>query len=90
MGIGGYTSEEDVIQNLKDAGCDPDTVSRFLENLREGDKKDQLKVLSSHRSSLLDQIHRNEKQIVCLDYLIYQIERNRISIQFEFSKGDNI
>ena len=63
-----------------DAGCGPDLIARFLDCLREGGRKDQLKMLSGHRDALLDRIHRDERRIDCLDYLIYRIERDLISI----------
>lgn len=37
-------------------------------------------MLSGHRDALLDRIHRDERRIDCLDYLIYRIERDLISI----------
>ena len=74
------TPREELVRNLMDAGCGPDLIARFLDCLREGGRKDQLKVLSGHRDALLDRIHRDERRIDCLDYLIYRIERDLISI----------
>ena len=34
-----------------------------------------MQILSQHRRALLDVIHENERRIDCLDYLIYQIEK---------------
>ena len=31
-------------------------------------------MLSEYRKQLLDNVHREEKRIDCLDYLVYQIE----------------
>ena len=62
-------------ENLKDAGCDPDTICR-CEVLAQGEKKAELmRALSLHRQTLLDAVHENERRIDCLDYLIYQMER---------------
>ncbi|WP_101553053.1 hypothetical protein [Anaerotruncus massiliensis (ex Togo et al. 2019)] len=74
------TPREELVRNLMDAGCGPDLIARFLDCLREGGRKDQLKMLSGHRDALLDRIHRDERRIDCLDYLIYRIERDLISI----------
>lgn len=30
-----------------------------------------------HRAALLDEVHRCEKKIVCLDYLVYRIKQNQ-------------
>lgn len=40
-----------------------------------GKKAELLKRLESHRKGLLDKVHEGEKQIDCLDYLVFQIER---------------
>lgn len=31
----------------------------------------------NHRKDLLQKVHEGEKQIGCLDYLVYQIDRSR-------------
>lgn len=67
--------QQSVIQNLKDAGCDLQTVKQFISLLEEGKVKEQLKLLSEHRSYLLERVHREEKQIECLDYLVYQLQK---------------
>ncbi|MCI9081835.1 MAG: hypothetical protein HFI70_05900 [Lachnospiraceae bacterium] len=72
----GYESKEDVVQNLRDAGCSPDTIRCFMEHFDQGDWKDQLELLEEHRENILNRVHEEERQIDCLDYLVYQI-RNR-------------
>ena len=62
-------------ENLKDAGCDPDMIRR-CEILVQGEKRGELmRVLSQHRRALLDAVHENERRIDCLDYLVYQLEK---------------
>lgn len=68
---------ERTIQNMRDAGCSEDTISRFLLCDQAGDTKGELNVLSHHRRHLLDELHGRQKEIDCLDYLIYQIEKNK-------------
>lgn len=68
--------QERTIQNMKDAGCSEDTIKRFLFCYQAGDIKGELKVLSNHRQAILDEIHRGQKEIDCLDYLVYQIEKS--------------
>lgn len=74
-----YTNEA-VVRNLKDAGCDQETIDRFLHWMKEGATKEQLQLLARHRGVLLDKVHAEEKRIRCLDYLIYQIEHHKIAI----------
>ncbi len=91
MGIGlerliEYGSKEAVIQNLKDAGCAQDIVACCISCMEQGKKKELLKRLEEHRKGLLHKVHKEkplsekdfcleEKQIDCLDYLVYQIRR---------------
>lgn len=70
-----YGSREAVIQNLKDAGCAPDIIECCIACMEQGKKKELLKRLEEHRKGLLNKVHEEEKQIDCLDYLVYQIRR---------------
>lgn len=67
--------EASIIQNLKDAGCGEAAIQAFIENLREEKVSEGLKLLAAHRRSLLDDIHKEQKQIDCLDYLVYTMEK---------------
>lgn len=66
--------EEALIQNLQDAGCDEETIRAFTEDLRKGRIAAELKRLAAHRCALLDGLHRKQKQIDCLDYLVYTLK----------------
>lgn len=73
----GYDSKEDVVQNLIDAGCSPDTIQCFMDHFDKGDWKYQLSLLEEHRKSILCKVHEEEKQIDCLDYLVYRIKNRK-------------
>lgn len=62
---------EKVLRNLLDAGCSRDFADDFFQ-LKDRQKK--LYLLSCHRCSLLDRIHEYQKQLYCLDYLIYSMK----------------
>lgn len=68
-------SSESIIQNLKDAGCDSETIEHFMEDLQNGKEASGLKRLATHRKKLIDSLHREQKCIDCLDYLVYQIKK---------------
>lgn len=68
-------SLESIIQNLKDAGCDSETIEKFMADLQKGKKASSLKRLAVHRKKLLDSLHREQKCIDCLDYLVYQMKK---------------
>ena len=66
-----------LLENLEDAGCGPEVTERFLALERSGQYREQLRLLSGHRRKLRDRLHRVERPIDCLDYLVYQLEKRR-------------
>lgn len=68
-------STKAIIQNLKDAGCDSETIEQFMADLQKGKEANSLKRLAVHRKNLLDSLHREQKCIDCLDYLVYQMRK---------------
>ena len=52
-----------------------ETIQDFLLYLDENQKEKQLELLEKHRRRLLSNVHREEKKIYCLDYLVYQIKK---------------
>lgn len=73
--IGDQDRKEALIQNLQDAGCNQKIIDEFLDLL---DKKQTDKIyilLSKYRSSLLEALHKNQKEIDILDYLIVDLKK---------------
>lgn len=66
-----------VMQNLKDAGCTQDGVDHFMTLWERSDRETQIRFLRHHRRFLLDGIHAEQKKLDCLDYLIYQLEKQK-------------
>ena len=66
-------SVQAVTENLKDAGCDSEMITEFFD--KSGKRDEQLRILKRHRQQLLDRVHKEEKRIDCLDYLVYQMTR---------------
>ena len=64
-----------LMQNLEDAGCGAADIARFFQLEREGRRLEQLRLRRMHRTVLLDRLHASQRQIDCLDYLIYQMDR---------------
>ena len=75
--MAGVGSRESVIQNLEDAGCEAGTIRDFLKWFEQGRKEKQLEVLEYQREYLLDRVHKDERRISCLDYLIYQVQEKQ-------------
>lgn len=66
-------SVQTITENLKDAGCDQEMITEFFD--KSGKKDEQLRILKRHRQQFLDRVHREEKRIDSLDYLVYQMTR---------------
>ena len=76
--LGDRDRKETLIQNLQDAGCNQKIIDEFLDLL---DKKQTDKIfilLSKYRSSLLEALHKNQKEIDILDYLIVDLKKQNI------------
>lgn len=68
-------AENVLMQNLIDAGCGQEFISEFMDELRKDNISKDLKLLRAHRRSLLDNLHKEQKRIDCLDYLVYKMTK---------------
>lgn len=66
---------EDIIQNLRDAGCGDAGVKQFMELYDEGSTTRAQRLLFDHRKELLNGIHEEERKISRLDYLMFEMNR---------------
>ncbi len=67
--------KEALIQNLQDAGCNQKLIDKFF-NLLEQKQFDQIYILlRKYRNTLLDNIHKRQKEIDILDYLIVDLKK---------------
>ncbi len=69
--------KEAMAQCLKDAGCEDTVIERFLEDFGSGRLKESIRILQKHRETLLDDLHRGQKRIDCLDYLIFMLQTKK-------------
>lgn len=56
-------------------GCGGDMIRRCMDLAGQQKCGELLRILACHRRELLALVHLSEKQIDCLDYLVYQIEK---------------
>ncbi|MCI8273918.1 MAG: hypothetical protein HFJ55_07590 [Clostridia bacterium] len=76
--IGDQDRKEALIQNLQDAGCNQKIIDEFL-NLLDKKQIDKIFILlSKYRSLLLESLHKNQKEIDILDYLIIDLKKQNI------------
>lgn len=69
-----FETREAIAQNLEDAGCCIDTIEVFMNYYDTGNVNAQLALLERQRNQLLSRVHKEERHICCLDYLVYQIK----------------
>lgn len=64
-----------VAQNLRDAGCPETDVARMMQLLDEGRTAELVQSLKCQRCRLIEDLHKQQKKVDCLDYLIYQLKK---------------
>lgn len=69
----GEPKRDELIQNLRDAGCGDELIEQFLQLWASGMHQPGLELLMRHRQLLLERCHQEERRIGCLDYLIYRM-----------------
>lgn len=69
-------TENEIRQNLIDAGCDDRLIQSYMAAMQENDCHQCLRLLEHRRCALLDEIHAAEKRLSCLDYLRYQLRKS--------------
>ncbi len=75
MMAGNQNKKEALIQNLQDVGCNQKLIDKFF-SLLEQKQFDQIyMLLRKYRNTLLNNIHKQQKEIDILDYLIMDLRK---------------
>ena len=69
--------DNEIRENLIDAGCSREETESILSCIHFGDTKRAEKLIDTSRKRQLKQIHESQKCIDRLDYLSYQMKRER-------------
>lgn len=64
--------------NLIDALCSKELSDRCYTLFEQGRTAQVLLLLRGHRKELLEQIHDRQRALDCLDYLIFQTEKESV------------
>lgn len=64
-------------QNLQDAGCTPEMIQKCMALDAERNCTDLLFQLLQYRKALLEQVHLRQKELDCLDFLIYLLKKQQ-------------
>lgn len=62
-------------QNLIDAGYSEKEITECMDYAKTGEWRKLISVLVRYKKTLLEQVHTSEKQIDCLDFLIYRLNK---------------
>lgn len=60
---------------LNDLGCSQREKAEIHKYYEQHDICSVIRLLRKHRQTILGTIHKEEKQISCLDYLVFQLEK---------------
>ena len=69
------TVKSTVRQTLSDAGCSRTAVCEIESLLNNGKKRVAIILLTAHRKKLLEKLHIKQRNLTCLDYLIYTLKQ---------------
>ncbi len=64
-----------VKQSLRDAGCNAVLTEKFAKLHQDGKTEEMAHLLAAHKKALLKKVHTHQKQIDCLDYLLFHLKQ---------------
>ena len=67
--------EQAFMENLLDAGCEEASAQAVERLYRAGQLQDALRQMKLIRCDLMDELHKSQRRVDCLDYLIRQTEK---------------
>lgn len=69
------TVKSTVSQIFSDAGCSRTAVCEIESLQNNGKKREAIILLTAHRKKLLEKLHIKQRNLTCLDYLIYTLKQ---------------
>lgn len=66
-----------LLQNLQDAGCSSEMIRQCATLVKTQQVSLTLVLLAKYRKTLLAQIYEKQKELDCLDYLVYALEHKQ-------------
>lgn len=66
---------EEIYQNLLDAGYTKAKADRFMTYVNSGDRASQKHDLTVKRAKIIENLHRENRHLECLDYMLYELEK---------------
>ena len=72
-------TEGKLYQNLIDAGCSEAEADKYLTLAKRDEWNKLCTALAKQKTVLLTTLHKSEKQIDCLDFIVYEINKKYIN-----------
>lgn len=69
------TEKEQLMQGLSDAGCDTAVCMAIGSLFEAGNTREMLRQMRLQRCNLVDEMHRSQRKIDRMDYLIHAQEK---------------
>lgn len=68
-----FTDKQEIINGFIDAGCNEEQIAIVKNNI--SNKTKLTEILVHQRQKVLDNIHKDTNQMQCIDYLIYNFQK---------------
>ena len=72
------SEQERILQNMRDAGCAEKEIDRVGKMLKSGREDEVLHCLKRCRCTLIEELHRSQRRVDCLDHLIREREKRSL------------
>jgi hypothetical protein len=70
--------KQNMEERLQELDCDENMIETVMNRLIAGDKETARMFLRRHRKTLMDNMHESQKKVDDLDFLIYQIDKDKL------------
>lgn len=67
-------------KDFKEAGCKPGVVTELMKLEQSEARAKQLHLLGQCRNAQLNKIHREQRKLDRLDFIIYQLKQNNMEV----------
>jgi hypothetical protein len=70
--------KQNMEERLQELDCDENMIETVMDRLIVGDKETARMFWRRHRKTLMDNMHESQKKVDDLDFLIYQIDKDKL------------
>lgn len=68
--------KQQIIETLEDSGCNQETIKKFIVAFQNKELENQRYLLMNHKNRLREAVYAKQRQIDCLDYLVFKLHLN--------------